>query len=229
MNAISILAEVSPTSTIQQDIEVVRIDLIWEQISSLNGLQAVVAVSFGVVWLLYGWRIFKVLAVISFALMGLYVGMWFGDKLGSQFWGGTIGLVALSVISIPLMKWCVCVLGAIAGGTLTSGLWYAFGFTQTYIWAGAVIGIIAGGMISFIIFKAAVMLFTSLGGSAITVVGILALLHLYETSIAQTPTQHIQDFVFGYKWFLPLAVLIPTLGGILMQHKLVKGSQDWEM
>jgi hypothetical protein len=231
-------AEVSkPTKAIRvEEIDIVPIDFIWEQITSLSWLHAVIAISFGVVWLLYGWRIFKILVVISFALLGLYLGITVGKQISgnqanvsNEVWAGVIGLALFAFISVPLMKWCVCALGAVAGGTLTSSLWYAFGLPQVYMWAGAVIGIIAGGMISFIVFKVAVMLFTSLGGGAITLIGILSLLHQYETKMVEPPTTNIHNLIFDNQWFLPAVLILPTVIGILTQNKLIKHSDRWEL
>jgi hypothetical protein len=219
-----------------EDIDIVPIGFIWEQIVSLSWLQAVIAISFGIVWLLYGWRIFKILVVISFALLGLYLGISLGQQFANpeeanhtEVWTGMVGLVLLAFVSIPLMRWCVCILGAVAGGTLTASLWYAFGWPQLYLWAGGAIGVVAGGMISFIIFKAAVMLFSSLGGSAITLVGALALMHLYETKMVEPATTQIHDLIFEHQWFLPVALLFPTVVGIITQNKLIKHSDKWEL
>lgn len=227
---LNILAQAAQESMVVkfQDLDIVPIDFIWEQIVSLSWLQAVLAISFGIVYLLYGWRIFKVLVVISFGLLGMFIGIKAGRYAGSEIWGGVIGLIAMAVISVPLMKWCICILGAVAGGVLTGGLWYAFELPQMYIWAGAIVGIVAGGMISFIVLKAAVMLFTSLGGSAIMVVGVLALLHLYETT-ANPPNTNIHDMVFEQNWFLPVVLILPTLIGMAMQNKFVKHSHKWEL
>jgi len=78
---------------------------------------------------------------------------------------GLLCVVFFSVLSIPFMRWGVSLLGAASGGILTAGVWLALGLPQEYVWAGGLIGLIAGGMISFIVFKIAVILFTSLGGS----------------------------------------------------------------
>lgn len=227
MNYITVLAEViSETRTETQ--QTVPIDFIWNQIATLNWLHAVLAVSFGVVYLLYGWRIFKILAVIAFGLLGLFIGMKLGQRAGNQMWGGVIGLVTLVALSIPLMKWAICILGAVAGGMMTGSLWYACGLEQRYILAGVIIGMVAGGMISFIVFKAAVMLFTSLGGSAIMMVGVLSLLNSYE-KISTPPTANIENWAFSNTWFLPVALLAPTVIGIIVQNKLIKKSSDWEI
>jgi len=228
MNYLSILAQAA--EPIREDVEVVPIDFIWEQITALSWLQAVLAISFGIVYLLYGWRIFKILVIISFGLLGMFAGIYSSRLVPiSEVWGGIIGLVALAVLAVPLMKWAVCILGAVAGGVLTAGIWYAFELPQTYIWAGGAVGAVAGGMISFIVLKAAVMLFTSLGGSVITVVGLLALLHIYETEMEVPPTTHIHDLVFDQNWFLPLALIIPTIIGIATQNKFIQHSHKWEL
>lgn len=228
MGRIFILAQVARTEMPTEDIQVVPIDMIWEQIVALHWFHAVLALSFGIVYLLYGWRIFKVLSIICFGLIGLGIGMVVGRMLGSELWGGVIGLLVLAIMSMPLMKWGISVLGAIAGGVLTGAVWYAFGLPELYIWAGIIVGMVAGGMISFIILEVAVMLFTSLGGSVITVISILSLLHNYETNVVEPARTNIYDMVFDNNWFLPIALIAPTIFGIIMQRKLIKHSPKWE-
>ncbi len=133
-------------------------------------------------------------------------------------------MVLLAVLSVPLMKWAVCLLGAAAGGILSSGIWYASGLTEKYILAGALIGMVAGGMISFIVFKIAVILFSSLGGSGLIVVGFLALLYIYPQT-----SERVEEVIFTKKWFLPVALMVPTLAGIILQNKFIKGSKDWDI
>ena len=72
------------------------------------------------------------------------------------------------------------------------------------------------------------MLFTSLGGSVITVVGILALLHLYENT-NDPVTTHVHDLLFNNNWFMPVALLVPTIAGIITQNKFIKDSPKWEL
>jgi hypothetical protein len=79
-------------------------------------------------------------------------------------------------------------------------------------------------MIAFIIFRAAVILFASMWGSALVVAGSLALLYLYPKT-----TLKVEDLVFTLKWFLPVAIMAPTAVGIIVQHKFVKGSKDWDL
>lgn len=205
---------------------VVQIDWIWAHITSLGILEALTFMSFGAVCLLYGWRIFKILVVISFSMFGLFLGLTISNQMGSgnsPLLGGLMAIV-LGIVSVPLMRWAVSILGAIAGGLITAGGWYAFGLPEQYIWAGGLVGVVAGGMISFIVFRIAVMLFSSLGGSGLMVMGVLALLCLYPQT-----TERIQELVFNEKWFLPIALLIPAAFGVLVQNKFIKGSANWSV
>lgn len=200
--------------------------LIWEQVTLLDKVEALTFISFGVVWLFYGWRVFKILVTISFGLIGLFVGLKINEMLvgGNGLWLGIIFLVICALLSVSLVRWAVSILGALAGGILTGGIWYACNLPENHIWAGALIGVIAGGMISFIIFRIAVMLFTSMGGSVLIVVGFLALLYLYPQT-----TEQVKELMLAKKWFLPAALLIPTVVGVILQSRFVKGSRNWSV
>jgi len=226
MNMLFILAEAEAGSN-----QIMPMNMLWEQIAKLSWLEALIAVSFGAVYLIYGWRIFKVLAVVSFGMVGLFVGMKVGERIGgtnSILWGGVMGLVLLSVLSIPLMHWAVSALGAVAGGIITSCIWYAIGLPQQYLWAGAIIGVVAGGMISFIVFRISVMLFTSLGGSILIIAGLLALANIYEKSQTES-SNFIYSLVNEYNWFMPAVLIFATFVGMVVQNKLVKGASDWKL
>ena len=228
MDCLAVLAQATENAaeTHQAEGALVPIDLIWKQITSLGLVEALTFISFGVVCLFYGWRVFKILVVISFALIGLFLGVYINKTLvgGNGVWLGIIAMVLFAVFSVPMMRWAVCILGAAAGGVLTGGIWFAFELPQQYIWAGALAGVIAGGMISFIIFKIAIMLFTSFGGGALIVIAFLAILHQHMGM-----ADRVEDLFFNKSWFLPVALLVPTAIGVYAQNKFVKGSKDWSV
>jgi hypothetical protein len=235
MDLISLLATVSeqaPAASPLFDVGEAKLSL-YGLISDLHWLYAMLLLSVGVVYMLYGWRIFRALVVISFGFMGMFLGMLSADKLSTNdhalMWGGIIGMALFASIAVPLMKWCVSILGAMAGGILTSGIWIALDLSDTYLPAGFIVGFIAGGLISFIMLKVSVMLFTSLGGSLITVTGLLALLNQYDVRVSDPMTFYTYNLILTHSWFLPLAVVIPTIGGMLLQNKLIKLSPNWEI
>jgi len=206
--------------------DLVPLKMIWEHISKLDLVEALTFISFGVVCLFYGWRIFKILVTICFGLVGLGVGVWINDQLvgGNVVWLAMFSVLVFAIFSIPLMRWGVTFLGAVSGGILTAGVWLAVGLPQEYVWAGGLVGLIAGGMISFIVFKIAVILFTSLGGSTLMTVGILAVLYGYMVN-----RQKLETLVFEHQWFLPAMILLPMGIGIFMQHRFIKTAQDWSV
>jgi len=229
MEPITILAQTVETTTkLAAETDLIPLDAIWQQIAALSWLEAVLAISFGVVYMLYGWRIFKILVVICFGLVGLFGGIKIGQRFDSQILGAVVGLFLMAALSVPLMRWAVSLLGAITGGILTAGLWYAFELPGKYILAGAGIGLIAGGMISFIVFRIAVMLFTSFGGGVLIVTGLVALLYQYE-GMQEPPTEQVKDMFLNQNWFLPVLLLIPTVIGIIIQNKLIKKSHEWSV
>jgi len=204
----------------------VPLDVMWSHVSTLGIVEALTFISFGSVCLFYGWRVFKILVTICFGLLGLFLGVWANNQLigGDAIWMSLICTIFFAVLSIPFMRWGVTLLGAFSGGILTSGMWMAAGLPNQYVWAGGLVGFIAGGMMSFIVFKAAVILFTSLGGSTLTVVGILAILYRY---ILADQNQQFETFVFANQWFLPAMLLIPMAFGIFLQNKFSKTDQSW--
>ena len=229
MDFVSVLAqsfEPASRTTATAEEGFTPIAFIWEQISALNLIEALTFICFGIVCLLYGWRIFKILVTLCFALVGLFIGLMVNEKLvgGNGMWLGLMGMIMMAVLSLPLMRWGVSALGAVAGGILTGGIWYAFELPDAYIWAGALAGLIAGGMISFIVFKIAIILFTSFGGGALIVTAVLAILHKYMLDPGR-----VQELIFNYRWFLPVALIVPTIVGIIIQNKFISGSRDWNI
>lgn len=227
-----IIAQAAPnidTSPLES-IDLVPVDFFWNQITSLTWLQALIAISFGAIYLFYGWRIFRLIAFIMFALIGLGAGMYIGRQIDQPLWGAVVGLVILAIISIPLIKYSVAVLGGAAGAVIGGAIWYAIAtLPENQIWAGMLTGAVAGFLLSFIIFKLVVMLFTSLAGTVICAIGVLALLHLYETNVLSPPDNNIEVLVLHRKWFLPAVIIIPTIIGMFIQNRFIKKSDKWEL
>jgi hypothetical protein len=226
---LTILAQTTETTepVAETTAQVVPIDAFWTQITSLSFLEALTFISFGAVCLMYGWRIFKSLVVISFGLVGMFGGALLAQEVSgdnNQVLGGLVGLLLLAALSLPLMRWAISILGALAGGIITGGLWYAFELPEQYIWAGGLVGIVAGGMIAFIALKWAVMLFSCLGGSTLLVVGVLALFYLWSNT-----TEEVQELVLQKNWFLPIALIVPTAVGFILQSKFIKYSSEWSL
>ena len=198
------------------------IDRFWDTIVNLSWLQAAVCVAFAAIYLIYGWRVFRVLVVINFAMFGLLAGRLLGAKLGSPLWGGIFGTVALGIVTWPFMKYCVAALGACAGAVLGAAIWRAATLPDPLIWVGALAGLVAGGFMAFSSFKASIMLFTSLQGAAFLTVGVLAWLSDYPNL-----TDYIGRAIHSNVFILPVLLIVPTFAGIIFQQKLSQQEPDF--
>ncbi|MBN1844712.1 MAG: hypothetical protein JW810_03445 [Sedimentisphaerales bacterium] len=202
----------------------VPIDDIWQFIADISWLEAVVFVAFGVIYLAYGWRVFKALVVINFAVLGMYLGIYLGGKLGSGLWGGIIGVCALGTLSYPFMRFGIAILGGMAGAVLGASFWRIIALPDPLIWAGALAGLVAGGLLAFSSYKTSIMLFTSLQGSMFVVIGMLALLNDYPNL-----GERLSVALNGHVFLLPALLVIPTFTGIFFQARLLKQESDWAM
>lgn len=202
----------------------IPIDDIWRFIDSLNWLHAVMILATGIIYLIYGWRLFRALITMNFAIGGLIIGMLIGRKLGSPLWGGIIGTIIIGVVSYPFMKYAVSVLGGLAGAVLGAALWRTVTLPDNLIWCGALAGLVAGGFLAFSSLRASIMVFSSLQGAVCIVVGVLALLSDYPEL-----GQHVAGAVYSKAFLLPLMLLVPTAMGIFFQQKLLKVENKWEM
>lgn len=201
-----------------------HLDLLWKYVTTLNLGEALTFISFGIVCLFYGWRIFKILVCICFGLCGLFVGVWINNELiqGNAIWLAIISTLMFAFFALPLMSWGVSLLGGAAGGMLSSGAWLALGLPMDTFWAGALVGFVAGAMLSFIVFKGAVMLFTSLGGSILVATGLLAICY------SNNP-EKVRALTYDESWFMPTLLVIPMIAGIVLQYKFLQGAKDWSL
>ncbi|MBN1435537.1 MAG: hypothetical protein JW936_00555 [Sedimentisphaerales bacterium] len=203
------------------------LDDIWNFIAGISWLHAVLFLATGIIYIIYGWRLFKALVVINFGIIGMGAGILIGKQMGSfgsQIWGGIICTVALATASMLLMKYAVSVLGAVAGGVLGCALWRAVTLPDELIWCGGLAGVIAGGFLAFSSYRVSIMLFSSLQGAVAIAIGSLGLLNDYPDF-----STHLTQAVFGNTFLLPLFVIIPTITGLFCQHKLLKTESEWAM
>ena len=187
-----------------------------------TSLALIVLFGCGLVYLLQGWKIFKILVVINAAILGVLVGSQFGQTLkgaNSPLFCGIAGGLLLAVLAMPAMKFAISIMGALAGGALGYGLWAyitkALGKEALleHAWAGALIGLVTLGLLAFVIFRLVVMIFTSLQGSLMTVTGALGLL-LMSSALRDNLQTSLETNVH----VLPVLVGVPAIIGFAFQY-----------
>ena len=180
---------------------------------------AILLILVGIVYLMYGFTMFRGLILLNAMLLGAYVGVIVGTHYSAYpLAGGLIGAVIAGITAWPLMKWAVAVIGGVVGAVLGASVWMAADLDPNYAWAGALTGLVGFGLFSFILFRASIIMYTSLQGAMMVVMGLLGLTFKYP-EIAQKVTASLTS----QPLMLPIAVGVPVLLGLIYQQTHSQG------
>jgi hypothetical protein len=181
--------------------------------TKMGPAEAALLVMAGVIYLLWGVQMFKWLVTINFALMCACVGAYLGRQGEAEVICAVIGAFAGAAIAWPLMKYAVALMGGVVGALLGGSVWVTCGLDGRFAWAGALTGLVALGMLSFIIFRGSIILYMSVQGAAMLVFGVLGLGYKYP-SMASSLNSAMRSKPF----LLPMAVILPMVCGFIFQH-----------
>ncbi len=177
------------------------------------GVAALLVIA-GMIYLVFGYQIFRALVLLNAALVGAYMGAILGSKAGGHaVFGALLGALMAAAVTWPVMKYAVAVMGGVFGAMLGATIWQISGQEPAFAWAGAGMGLILCGLLSFMLFKQCVMAYTSLQGSVMLIFGILGLAYKYPSAATQ-----LSQYMTDQRFLLPMAVFIPTLLGVLYQQ-----------
>jgi hypothetical protein len=185
--------------------------LAWAQ--GVGALTAAVMVLAGVVYLLYGVYAYRMLVTLNAAVVGAYIGGLLGEHAGNATAGAMVGGFACAALSWPMMKYAVAIMGGAFGLVLGAAVWRACNLDVHYAWSGGMMGLIFFGMLSFLLFRGSVMMYTSLQGSVMIVFGLLGLIYKYQDLAPK-----ITDSLSARSFVLPLSIFIPATIGLIWQQ-----------
>ncbi len=197
-------------------------------LQNLMTVWAVVFIVIGLLCMFNGYRFYKVATVAMALLAGMFAGYWLGVQIRAPFIiAGCCG-VLFAVLAWPLMKYAVAVFGGLAGAFVGANLWSGFAHAlsvgaqveipQNTYWIGALVGLIVCGMLAFILFKLSIVLFTSVTGSTLAVMGVLALL-MSIGSWREPIINRLQE----NNVLIPLLVFVPALIALILQEAWTAG------
>src|SRR6185295_19150753 len=109
--------------------------------------------------------------------------------------------------------YAVAVMGGSFGAMVGATVWRMVGLEPGYTWSGALIGLIAFGLLCFILFRGCVMMYTSFQGAVTLIFGILGLLLKY-----QDLSPKVGAYLTQRPFLLPMCVFIPTVIGMMYQQ-----------
>ena len=195
-----------------------------DQLKALGVVWAVVFMIVGVLCMLNGYKFYRLVTIGLALMLGSFVGYYLGAKIHQPFIVAACLGVLLAVVAFPLMKYAVAVFGGLAGAFLGANLWSGLahainsaGTTTTIppnaYWIGALVGLLVCGMLAFVLFRLAVVLFTSVSGSTIAVLGVIALLLSFKPWQAT-----VSQGLTGNQVVIPLLVFVPAVVALILQH-----------
>lgn len=192
-------------------------------LTSMGVFQAVLLGALGIVYLMYGWSAFKPLVIANATLAGTLVGAALGARVegqeSMQIIGALCGGATFGILAWPTMKYAVALMAAGAGSFIGYGLWiYIAQLTGSaeparYAWAGAMVGLVALGMLTFIAYRETIILFTALQGALLAVSGGLALA-MRIGSLTEPLSRNLTENVH----LVPVLIIIPALIGAVFQN-----------
>jgi hypothetical protein len=174
---------------------------------------AALMVLMGVVYLMFGYNIFKGLVLLNAAVLGAIVGSSIGDHTGGSVPLAVTCAFIFAVITLPLMRWAVAIMGGLCGAAIGVSLWRTLDLDPHFAWAGSGMGLIFFGLLTFILFRGCVMTYMSLQGAAMLICGLLALTFKYDGM----PTR-VSSVLALKPFLLPMLVFIPTVLGVVYQQ-----------
>jgi len=178
----------------------------------------------GVIYLVFGWKMHKALVVLNAAAIGGLGGAMISHASGTHGNGVVLfsagaGALMLGLLALPLKHGVVSLTGVVVGAILGYVAWsYAAdvfdgGRLVPYAWAGALIGLVAFGMLAYVNFRLAVMIVLSVQGAMMAVAGGLSLLMLHDQA-----RENIH-WAAGHNMHLLATVAIaPAVVGFAVQH-----------
>ncbi len=192
-------------------------------LTQLSGLWALVLLVVGGLTMFNGYRWYKLVTVALALLLGSLTGYWLGKQIGGPMvLAGCFGML-MGVAAWPLMKYAVVLFGGLAGAFVGSNAWAGVAGlinqrstaeipVDTY-WIGGLIGLILLGTLAFLLFKLSVVMFTSVSGATMAVLGAIALLlghGGFQVAISENLTQSNMT--------LPMVVFIAAAIGLVIQQ-----------
>jgi len=177
--------------------------------SQYGAVLAMLLFACGLIYMLQGWKIFKILVIANVAVLGAAVGNYLGSMArGQDTWMYTsiAGAMLLGGLAWPLMKYAVSLLGGIVGSLVGYGLWYYVANAADrpemlqYSWVGALVGLITLGLLALVILKFVVMIVTSIQGAVMALGGVLAMMLKYMAEDLEGPLRdndHLMVILIG--------------------------------
>jgi hypothetical protein len=168
----------------------------------------------GIVFLLFGFTIYRALIALTAAILGAYLGFGLTEKMQNMApIGLAVGAVVFGAVAWVWTNWIAAVIGAIIGGLLGSAIWQLAGLSPAFAWSGALTGAVFLGLLCFVLFRISVIVYTSLQGAVMLAFGAMGMAYKYDAA-----GSFVDARMSAWPMLLPVTVLVLMLCGISYQY-----------
>lgn len=195
-------------------------DKLLDSLSKMPLILASVVMVVGALCTLNGYRWHKWVVIALAFLLGLAIGHILSQQMGKSIIVAVALGVLFATVATPMLRWTVAIFGGLTGAFLGANAWVLSHAQPTSaVWAGACMGFIALALLSFVVFRLVVVLFTSIGGAAMVVLGAI-------TCLMNVPgwDHTIRDSLTANHHLIPLLVTVAAVGGFVIQESRVRAS-----
>jgi hypothetical protein len=198
-----------------------RPEAILQMLSTVPVIGAAIVTAVGAACVMQGYRWHKAIVVVLSLMLGFGVGRLVSAEVGKSMVVAVALGILLAAIASPLLRYTVALFAGIAGAGIGATLWTFLNPDQASLaWAGGGMGFIALALLSFMFFRVVVIVFTSVGGGAMFVMGSVALL-LHVPSVSSV----VREQMLIHPGVFPLLVLTAAVVGFVYQQRGGGGSQ----
>jgi hypothetical protein len=189
---------------------------VWQRLGALHPLEAgLLLVPVGLVFLLYGFKLYKWLVSVVYAGIGAWAGAAVALWLGWDVILGTIaGALLLGLLAWPLHRVGWGLLGGALFGGAAVLLMQMQTANVTCIAAVASIAFIGGFILTFVLMRPLIILVTSVIGAAVVVQGALRL-SLIQPAFGDPVLTTLE----ARPYLLAILVAVPALLGFILQWR----------
>jgi hypothetical protein len=170
----------------------------------------------------FGFKAYKWIVLLNFVVIGWWLGsqLFLNNQQNADKGADDLNIVAsvagavlMGIVAWPLLRWSVAACGGLVGFGIGMVVWGYCGEPVNMAWAGGLVGLVVLGMLSFVLFKTTVILFTSIEGAALFVFGTCALLLRYAPWEKQVATSVNKPIL------IPMVIVTIAAISLFWQHQ----------
>lgn len=182
-------------------------------LGQLHIVWAGIFVAVGLISVINGYRWHRWIVITVAFLTGMGLGVVLSRSMESGLIIAACCGVLVAVIAWPLMKFAIAACGGLAGAFAGANVWSVSNMPPDTYYAGALIGLVTFGLLSFIFYRTVIVAMTCIAGAVVLVLGSVTLM----LQIDSWQTALREDFVAN-PVILPLIVLVTAVIGFVIQQ-----------